>query len=125
MKTKQLSPLKSIRAKCLECCNGKPSMVRHCESTDCAIHMYRFGKNPHRTGIGPGIRTKSETFSIKNANSTQDSAIDPRNRGGSKASVQISSHKAIIKEIVVDKAKMEKVKILAKEIIGLTGEDSS
>ncbi|MBU2541339.1 MAG: hypothetical protein KJ593_05520 [Candidatus Omnitrophica bacterium] len=49
---KRLTPIKAIRAKCLDCSAGQPSEVRSCEITDCALFMYRFGKNPKRSGIG-------------------------------------------------------------------------
>ena len=39
------SPLKAVRAKCLDCGEG-PSDARDCTSTECAIWLYRFGKNP-------------------------------------------------------------------------------
>jgi hypothetical protein len=49
---KILTPIKAIRAKCLECSNYHPKEVRNCEITDCPIYPYRFGKNPNRKGIG-------------------------------------------------------------------------
>jgi len=49
---KRLTPIKAIRAKCLECQGGRPSLVRNCESVDCPLYMYRMGKNPARKGIG-------------------------------------------------------------------------
>ena len=47
-----LSPMKAIRAKCLECCAGQPKEVRACECDNCALHPFRLGKNPNRQGIG-------------------------------------------------------------------------
>lgn len=41
-------PLKAIRAKCLDCVYDAHE-VKLCPSTDCALHPYRFGKNPFRT----------------------------------------------------------------------------
>lgn len=41
-----LSPLKAIRAKCLDCCCQQVNEVKLCECTDCPIHPYRFGKHP-------------------------------------------------------------------------------
>lgn len=41
--------MKAIRAKCLDCCAGQVVEVRECEITQCALHPYRFGKNPFRT----------------------------------------------------------------------------
>ncbi|MDD2656852.1 MAG: hypothetical protein PHQ18_04810 [Patescibacteria group bacterium] len=49
---KTKSPLKSIREKCLDCMGGQPKEVRVCESIDCALYPYKFGKNPNRKGIG-------------------------------------------------------------------------
>jgi len=47
-----LTPIKAIRAKCLECSSGQPSEVRKCDIPECPLLPYRFGKNPNRTGIG-------------------------------------------------------------------------
>lgn len=41
------SPIKAIRAKCLECCGWQPLEVKLCPCTDCALHPFRFGKNPY------------------------------------------------------------------------------
>ncbi len=49
---KTLTPINAIRTKCLECQGGRPSLVRNCETLDCSLHLYRFGKNPNRKGIG-------------------------------------------------------------------------
>ncbi len=76
MPDKPLSPLKAIRAKCLECAGGKPSVVRNCESVDCPLHNLRMGHNPSRSGVGPskgvaksipeGILPYSRSFSEEN-----------------------------------------------------------
>lgn len=47
-----LTPIKAIRAKCLDCSAGHPSEVRMCPVSDCAIYPYRLGKNPNRSRIG-------------------------------------------------------------------------
>ncbi|MCX5705462.1 MAG: hypothetical protein NTZ92_05360 [Candidatus Omnitrophica bacterium] len=49
---KPLTPIKAIRAKCLDCSSGQPSEVRRCDINDCPLLPYRFGKNPNRKGIG-------------------------------------------------------------------------
>jgi hypothetical protein len=49
---KRLTPLKAIRAKCLDCSAGQPSEIRNCVITICPLYPYRFGKNPNRKGIG-------------------------------------------------------------------------
>ncbi|MCK4462809.1 MAG: hypothetical protein KAU58_00690 [Candidatus Omnitrophica bacterium] len=51
---KQLTPLKAIRAKCLDCCGNHPSQVRKCDISDCPLFIYRLGHNPKRKGIGAG-----------------------------------------------------------------------
>ena len=43
------SSVKAIRAKCLDCCGYSPSEVRLCPAEECALHPFRFGKNPYRT----------------------------------------------------------------------------
>lgn len=47
-----LTPIKAIRAKCLDCSGSQPSEVRKCESFGCSLFPYRMGKNPNRGGIG-------------------------------------------------------------------------
>lgn len=52
-----LSPLKAIRAKCLDCCADQPGEVRLCPSENCPLWPYRMGHNPNRKGIG-GFKEK-------------------------------------------------------------------
>lgn len=47
----ELTPIKAIRLKCLDCAES-PKEVRLCPSEDCFLFQYRLGKNPRRTGIG-------------------------------------------------------------------------
>ena len=46
-KVTKLTPVKAIRAKCLDCCCGSPSEVRLCPCTDCQLYPYRMGRNPN------------------------------------------------------------------------------
>lgn len=43
------SPVKAIRVKCLDCMCGSANEVRECQLEDCALHPFRFGKNPYHT----------------------------------------------------------------------------
>ena len=43
------SPIKAIRAYCLECGNNQAHEVKVCPCTDCALFAFRFGKNPYST----------------------------------------------------------------------------
>ena len=47
MNQKILTPLKSIRAKCLECSNGSFAEVRLCPIVDCNLYAFRLGRNPN------------------------------------------------------------------------------
>ena len=47
-----LTPLKAIRAKCVDCSGGSRSEVRDCTIVSCPLYVYRHGTNPKRKGIG-------------------------------------------------------------------------
>lgn len=40
-----MTPMKAIRAKCLDCC-GTSHEVRFCTIEKCPLYPYRFGKRP-------------------------------------------------------------------------------
>ena len=42
------TPIKAIRQKCLDCCNGQFIEVRECLITECALYEYRFGHRPKK-----------------------------------------------------------------------------
>lgn len=46
------TPLKAIRKKCLDCCNGSQYEVRLCICTDCTLWPYRLGHRPKCTSTG-------------------------------------------------------------------------
>ena len=49
MDNKQItSPLKAIRAKCLDCCCDQATEVKLCPASTCPLYPFRFGKNPFR-----------------------------------------------------------------------------
>lgn len=41
-----LTPIKAIRAKCLDCCCDSRSEVRLCSIEKCPLHPYRMGHRP-------------------------------------------------------------------------------
>jgi hypothetical protein len=45
--TKRLSPIKAIRANCLDCMNGSSNEVKLCPIENCPLYPYRLGKNPY------------------------------------------------------------------------------
>lgn len=46
------SRLTCIKRECLQCQGNLADFVRTCQSTDCALWVFRLGHNPHRAGIG-------------------------------------------------------------------------
>ena len=40
------TPIKSIRAYCIECGDSTYSEVRRCQMFDCSLYPYRFGRRP-------------------------------------------------------------------------------
>lgn len=49
---KPTTPIRAIRAKCLDCMCGSAQEVRLCPVTDCSLYPYRMGHNPARKGMG-------------------------------------------------------------------------
>jgi len=47
---KRLTPLKIIRAHCLECGNGSYRKVKECKAKDCLFYFFRLGLNPRLKG---------------------------------------------------------------------------
>lgn len=42
-----MTPIKAIRAKCLDCCCGQANEVKLCPTTGCSLYPFRFGHNPN------------------------------------------------------------------------------
>jgi len=42
----ETSPIKAIRAKCVDCCAGQLAEVRNCTATECPLWAFRMGVNP-------------------------------------------------------------------------------
>ena len=45
------NPVKAIREFCLDCCGGQREEVKLCPSERCALHAFRFGRNPYRAKV--------------------------------------------------------------------------
>jgi hypothetical protein len=65
--------VKLIRKFCLECMGDSRQLVRECES-DCALHPYRFGRNPKRAGMG---RKDAFKHIVSGGFSSQDERLAP------------------------------------------------
>lgn len=59
---KILTPLRAIRAKCVDCSAGSMKEVRECVMLDCPIYPYRLGKSPNRK---PRILTDEEREALR------------------------------------------------------------
>lgn len=62
-----MTPLKAIRAKCLECA-GNFIAVNKCGDSGCSLFPYHLGHDPARRGIGGGL----SNFKRKDAHSSED-----------------------------------------------------
>ena len=45
---KILTPIKAIRAKCLDCTNNQYTEIKECKMTKCSLHPYGLGKRPKK-----------------------------------------------------------------------------
>lgn len=66
------TPIKAIRAKCLDCCGGQYSEVEKCTVPACPLFLYRFGKRPRDFSDIMGDKTNSPVVN----NETIDIDID-------------------------------------------------
>lgn len=46
-----LTPVKAIRAKCIECCNGQKKEIALCRIEKCSLHPYRMGHRPKQDNL--------------------------------------------------------------------------
>lgn len=73
MMNRKLTPLKAIRAKCLDCSCFQSREVKLCTMTECSLYIYRFGHNPARKGIGATPIPKTVVESV---NSVKEKGVD-------------------------------------------------
>ncbi len=68
-----LTPIKSIRAHCLDCCGGSPQEVRLCPVEKCPLYPYRMGRRPQRDKETPDTpeNKKSADSPMVSASNTQ------------------------------------------------------
>ena len=61
---KILTPIKAIRAKCLDCTNNQYTEVKDCQMTKCSLYPYRLGKRPKKDADNKKV---DKTTKIKKA----------------------------------------------------------
>lgn len=54
----RVSPLRALRLKCLDCCNGSAREVRLCTAVDCPSWPFRMSFNPWRAPLTEEARTR-------------------------------------------------------------------
>lgn len=64
----ELTPLKAIRAKCIDCSGGSVYEPANCTVERCPLYIYREGHNPKRKGVG---KVDNISISKKTAEPTQ------------------------------------------------------
>ncbi len=62
----RVSPLKALRLKCLDCCNGSAQEVRLCTAVDCPSWPFRMGRNPWREPLSAAVRTQRAATMARN-----------------------------------------------------------
>ena len=85
-----MTPLKAIRAKCLDCCCGQAYEVKLCPCSDCSLYPFRFGNNPNRTGIG-NVKNLKKSLHSTNYSAHKHSNVDrciPEDEGREREATQ-------------------------------------
>ena len=49
------TPIKAIRAKCIDCTNGQNVEIRECPITECPLWEYRMGHRPKMDSVEANI----------------------------------------------------------------------
>ena len=72
---KPLTPIKAIRANCVECCCGSSKAVRECHIETCALWPYRMGRRPGRL-LEPGASETNEVGTAFLASRAGEEGVD-------------------------------------------------
>lgn len=62
------TPIKAIRAKCIDCCCGQIQEVQRCPAEDCPLYEYRLGKRPKNIEIANDFNTEEKESVILQMN---------------------------------------------------------
>jgi len=63
---RRISPLKALRLKCLDCCNGSAQEVRLCTAVDCSSWPFRMGRNPWVPPLSSELRAARQKQMLRN-----------------------------------------------------------
>ena len=72
----RLSPLRALRLKCLDCCNGSAQEVRLCTVVDCPSWPFRMGRNPWSGPVSDARREHGRRLGLKRATNRAEAVSD-------------------------------------------------
>ena len=64
------SPIRAIRAKCLDCCGAAASEVRKCVAFNCPLWPFRMGRNPFH-GNTTALRSASHPSAVETSDESK------------------------------------------------------
>ena len=73
---KSPTPLRAIRAKCLDCCADSPGEVRRCSLADCPLHPFRFGRSPKKRSLSAEQRQAAAERLKRNLRLEREQAVE-------------------------------------------------
>lgn len=85
-----LTPIKAIRAKCLDCCGGSAKEVRGCSAPHCPLFPYRLGHRP-KSNLSAETPGKTTQESANTAQGYTDTP--PEQNGANSQSIPAFSEK--------------------------------
>ena len=68
---KASTPIKAIRARCIDCGGGSPKEVRECTHSECPLYQYRFGKRPQEKTLTPMKAIRAHCVACCNGNTRE------------------------------------------------------
>lgn len=78
----RVSPLRALRLKCLDCCNGSAREVRLCTAVDCPSWPFRMGKNPWAGPVSEARREHGRRLGRRRAAHLADAFAEKDESGG-------------------------------------------
>ena len=78
------TPLKAIRAKCLDCSNGQIVEVRECVIPNCPLWPYRMGMRPKTAEKAAEKRTRNCTTKAAESEKRENGGTSAAKKGTSK-----------------------------------------
>jgi hypothetical protein len=78
MSATTVTPMKAIRAKCIDCAGGSEKEVRECRILSCALWPYRMGKRPATLAKHRRRNTNSQRKGTDESNDQEETTQERR-----------------------------------------------